>query len=171
MCYCYFRSVVVLKANSIVIATFLLASLFSIVTVPHDFLWVRPEFSLLVLCYWVLALPEKYGVIFAFFVGLIQDIFWASVLGTHIFLYIISAALILFSYKRLRMMGVWQQAFLIFFVLLGSQIIKFFLGHFRIEMPIMNMLIQALIGALLWPWMMVALRGLRRKRGVTNQFI
>ena len=59
--------------TGVLIVTLLLAALLEVVPLPDAANWVRPEWMLLVLVYWVLILPRRVGVLWGFFVGLYMD--------------------------------------------------------------------------------------------------
>jgi rod shape-determining protein MreD len=158
-----------MKANSLIIGSFFIAMCLSVIALPAWMLWLRPEFTLIVLIYWTLTIPDRCGLVAAMVVGLCQDTLTASLLGKHMLSYIVITALILFTYQRLRMFGVWQQALFIFLLLAIAQMVEFSIAmaignppvHFWILLP-------ALVGALLWPWIMIFLREMSRKMGVLN---
>lgn len=156
-----------MKANSFIIGTFFIAMCLSIISLPGWMLWLRPEFTLLVLVYWALAIPDRCGLTAAMLVGLFQDSLTASLLGKHMLSYAIVTALILFTYQRLRMLGVWQQAVFVFLLLLIAQMIEYWIAAVA-GYPRGNywLLLPALVGALLWPWLVIFLRDLCFKMGV-----
>lgn len=158
-----------MKANSLIIGSFFIAMCLSVIKLPVWMLWLRPEFTLIVLIYWTLTIPERCGLVAAMLVGLFQDSLTASLLGKHMLSYTVVIALILFTYQRLRMLGVWQQALFIFLLLSIAQIIEFsiamILGNSAVHFWF---LLPALVGALLWPWFMIFLREMSRKMGVIN---
>lgn len=156
-----------MKANSLIAGSFFIAMCLSIITLPSWMLWLRPEFTLMVLIYWALTIPDRCGLAAAILVGLFQDSLTASLLGKHMLSYTIVISLILFTYQRLRMLGVWQQALFVFLLLAIAQIIELsivmIVGNPRVYFWF---LLPALVGALLWPWFMIFLREMTRKMGV-----
>ncbi len=158
-----------MKANSLIIGSFFIVMCLSVFPFPTWALWLRPEFTLIVLIYWALTIPERCGLFMAMLVGLFQDSLTASILGKHMLSYTIVIALILFTYQKLRMLGVWQQAFFIFLLLAMAQLIELWISKIVGNVPIHPVfLLSPLAGALLWPWFMVFLREMTRKMGVTN---
>jgi rod shape-determining protein MreD len=161
-----------MRAYSLIISTLLLAMLLSIARLPVGLLWLRPEFVLLVLIYWALALPQHSGFSTAFFAGLVQDSLTGSIFGSHAIVYLLVVAFILFSYQRLRMLHVWQQSALVFVLLLGAEMLETWFehlsGHGRVSV---QQLLPAILGGLLWPWLMAMLRSLRRKNGLMNNLV
>lgn len=159
-----------MKAVSLIALTLFVGMILSVVPVPQWALWARPEWLFLVLIYWTLALPERCGVLTAATVGFVQDSLTASLMGKHMLAYSIVIAITLIGYKRLRMYDVWQQAGFVFLLLCLEQLIEYWIGlaygHSTVGLWF---LLPAVIGALIWPWLLVFLRGIRRKTGMINK--
>jgi rod shape-determining protein MreD len=73
----------------------------------------RPDWVLLVLCYWALALPNRVNVGVAFFTGLILDILLGTSIGVHSFGMCLCIYVLAANCKRLRNYSVWQQSIII----------------------------------------------------------
>ncbi len=156
-----------MKAFLLIIGTFAIAFLLTVLTMPDWSLWARPEWVLLVLIYWALAFPERCGVLTAGCVGLLQDSVTGSLLGTHMISFALVTAVVITIHQRFRMYELWHQARIIFvFVLLEHVVSCFIDGFAGGSTPILMLLIPAVISALIWPWLMVVLRGLRRHFGL-----
>ena len=127
------------------------------------FEWARPEWVALILIYWVMALPHRVGMGTAFFLGLLLDVIKGSVLGLNALSLTIIAFLTLLLHQRLRMFPLAQQALMVM-VLVGinqllfhwMQAITGYTGEALI------FLLPSIISGLLWPWLFVVLRGVRR---------
>lgn len=156
-----------MKADVLLISTLLLAMLLSIVDMPNWSLWARPEWVLLVLFYWVMAFPERYGIFTAACIGLLQDSLTASLLGRHVLAYTLVVAVVLIAHKRLRMFDVWQQAGFIFLLVGVERLVKYWIDIASGQPPVgLWFLFPAMMSALIWPWLMVVLRSLRRYVGL-----
>ena len=77
-----------------------------------------PEWVLLVVIYWCLAMPERLNIKFAWFVGILSDLLEGSLLGQHALLYTLIAWLTTYFYQRLRLYPPHQQVFFIALLLL-----------------------------------------------------
>ena len=156
-----------MKADLLVLLTIFVAMVLSIVDMPNWSLWARPEWVLLVIFYWVLALPERFGVFFAAGIGLLQDSITASVYGRHVLAYTLVVAVVLVAHKRLRMFDAWQQAGMVFLLIGIERLIKYWIDLASGQQPAgLWFLFPAMISALIWPWLMVVLRSLRRRFGL-----
>ena len=156
-----------MKAFFLVIATFIFAFWLTVLTMPDWSLWARPEWVLLVLIYWTLAFPERFGVLLAGFVGLLQDSITGSLLGQHMIAFALVIAIVVSMHQRFRMYDLWHQARFIFFFILLEYFVIYSIDRLTgFKMPVLMMVVPALMSALIWPWLMVALRGLRRQVGL-----
>ncbi|MDP0919657.1 rod shape-determining protein MreD, partial [Klebsiella pneumoniae] len=57
----------------IVFATFLVGMVLSQMPLPDLLVWARPEWVVLILIYWVMALPHRIGLGSAFLLGVLLD--------------------------------------------------------------------------------------------------
>ena len=71
------------NAHWVVWMTLLVGAIFSIMPLPEWLSLVRPAWVPLVVIYWVLALPERFGLLFAFITGLLLDVFQGSLFGLN----------------------------------------------------------------------------------------
>lgn len=63
----------------------LIAFILTIVPLPDWLVWYRPAWVLMVLVFWVLAEPYRFGIFAAFIVGLLLDLLTGTYLGMHAF--------------------------------------------------------------------------------------
>lgn len=130
---------------------------------PLELGFLRPDWVAMVLVYWVIALPQRVGILTAWCLGIVMDVLMGSLLGQHALAYIIIGYIAASLYQRLRMFSVWQQALVIFAILGLNQLINFWIESIAgLASWQMWYLLPALSGALLWPWVFLMLRYLRR---------
>ena len=79
---------------------------------------LRPQWPLLILIYWSMALPERAGIFTALIVGLIVDGMLDDLLGQHALAYALAIYIVMTTYKRLRLTPMWQQAVAVFLLLM-----------------------------------------------------
>lgn len=154
--------------GSIILATFLVGFMLSQMPLPHMIEWFRPEWVIMILIYWVMALPERIGLFSAAAVGLGLDLIKGSPLGLNVISLLVISYLTLLLYKRLRMFPLVQQAVMIM-VLVGINQLLFNWVHGLLGTRNDNLifLLPAVMSGLFWPWLFVLLRGLRRTFHVT----
>ena len=152
-----------MKSSIIFVFTFVVALMLEGLVFPADLVWFKPEWALLVILYWVLALPFKVGVGVAWFVGLLIDLLQGGVIGQHSLTYVLITFICIMLYKRLRMYRRWQQSFFIFLLVSINQLIGFWIDHYSGDAePTLMIFMPAVVSALLWPWCFVLLRSVRR---------
>lgn len=129
--------------------------------------WVqvyRPNWVALILIYWSMALPRRVGLWFAFFTGLVLDSSQGTLLGQHTLALIIVIYLNLNLYQQVRMLTLVQQAVYVFSLLLINQIVIAWVeGILARPTPILAFFAAPVVGMLIWPWVFVVLRDIRRK--------
>ena len=147
--------------------TFVVAMVLAIIPLP-DFVpaklgYLRPEWIVLVLIYWVIALPQRIGIAIAWCVGLLSDVLLGSLLGQHAIAFIVVAYIATSLYQRLRMFSVWQQSMIVFATVGLNQLINSWIENIAglTEWNIWYLL-ASVMSALLWPWVFLLLRYLRR---------
>jgi rod shape-determining protein MreD len=118
---------------------------------------------LLVLIYWVMALPHRISLGSAFVLGLVMDLVRGSVLGLNALSMTIIAFLVLVLYKRMRMFPLWQQSGLILVLVGINQLLFHWMqGITGTTSDSLLFLLPAAISALVWPWLFLLLRSIRR---------
>lgn len=138
-----------------VIATSLLVAMgLMIVPVPQGWLWIRPEFVVLVLIYWIIHSPLRLGVMTGFTIGLMMDLLSSMVLGKIALAMAVVAFLATFLRSKMRLFRFPKQ-FLTILVLVGFyQLIllwiQMILGHAPMNLQywvpsIMSMLVAPLV--------------------------
>ena len=151
----------------VVAATFTLAMLLAVISLPEFVPWelgyLRPQWVLLVLIYWVIALPHRIGILVAWTAGLLVDILLGSLLGQHGIAFIVVAYIASSLYQRLRMFAVWQQGLIVFATIGLSQLINLWIENIAgLSTWSPWYLLPAFVSALVWPWIFLSLRYLRR---------
>ncbi|MCP4186903.1 MAG: rod shape-determining protein MreD [Gammaproteobacteria bacterium] len=129
--------------------------------------WVqtyRPNWAALILIYWSMALPKKVGLWFAFFTGLLVDTLHGTLLGQNALALVIIMFINLNLYQRIRVLSLPQQMFYIYSLLFINQgVIAWIEGIMGRPTSLITFLGAPVIGMLIWPWVFVILRDVRRK--------
>ena len=124
----------------------------------------RPNWVALILIYWNMALPKRVGLWFALIFGLLVDTLHGTLLGQHALALVLIMFINLNLYQRIRVLALTQQSFYVFSLLFIAQAILAWVEGITGRAPDLTSLIGApLVGMLIWPWVFVVLRDLRRK--------
>lgn len=125
----------------------------------------QPPWLTLVVAYWCLAQPDRVGVTAAFVLGVLQDALTGAPLGQHALALAVVAAAVLAEHQRLRVLPLWQQALLLATLLAVHQVLLALVTGGGGRPVSAAMLLPAVSGALVWPWLFLTLRDLRRRAG------
>lgn len=148
----------------VIFASFSIAFMLTAMPLPEWATVWRPAWVVLVLIYWVMALPDRVGIGIAWVLGLLIDVLQGTLLGMNALGYAILAYFILKFYQRIRVFSLVQQSIVIAILLsvyfLLSLWIQSMTGTPDVDvmywMPILSSMF-------LWPWLFIVLRDLRRK--------
>lgn len=147
----------------IVVGTLIVGFVLSQVPLPDTLAWWRPEWVAMIVIYWVMALPHRFGIGMAWLAGLALDVLKGSLLGMNALALTIVAFITLILHKRLRMFPVWQQAMMVLVLVGINQLVFRWIQSFSGESGQgLVILLPAVMSALIWPWVFVVLRGIRR---------
>ena len=101
------------KRNLVIWLSILVALVLQIVPLPSQVDVYRPDWVLVVLAYWSMALPHRVNVGVAFLTGVAMDVLVGTTLGIHSLGLSLSVYILAANYQRLRNYSVWQQAIII----------------------------------------------------------
>jgi len=122
----------------------------------------NPDWVLLTLIYWSLALPERVGIFHAWTIGLLTDVLTGQLFGQHALAYSLVIYACLKLHKRLRQYALMQQVLFIFCALLVSQLLFFFIKnlHHPIQLTT-DFWLPVITGTACWPLVYRVLRCVR----------
>ena len=132
--------------------------------VPLEIGYLRPQWVALVVIYWAIALPHRFGPVFAWMTGLILDVLLANLLGHHALLLAVTAYAAGRLHQRIRMYGLWQQSVVILSMMTVYQMISYWIAGMS-DQGRWNewYLLGAVSSALIWPMVFLILRYVRRQ--------
>ncbi|MBT8420992.1 MAG: rod shape-determining protein MreD [Gammaproteobacteria bacterium] len=148
--------------------SFLIAFLLAELPLPVWAAIWRPAWVAMVLIYWCLAIPERVGVGIGWLAGLTLDVLGGNLLGQHALGLCILAFIAGRFHQPIRVLPIWQQGIGIFWLITLYQLVILWTNGIQ-GRPIPNWayLSSALTSTMLWPWVFVVLRDMRRKYRVT----
>ncbi|MDX1802889.1 MAG: rod shape-determining protein MreD [Alcanivorax sp.] len=138
--------------TGIILVTLFVAALLEVIPMPGRLDWVRPEWLLMVLIYWVLAVPGRVGVLWGFFIGLYHDVLVGTTLGQWGLAYALGAYVMLAAYKRMRVFNGLQQSAVVFLLIGSASLLAFLVQESvgRTLYPPYTILYASATSALLW---------------------
>ena len=136
--------------------TFTLALILELIALPDRLLFLRPEWLVLTMVYWLLRRPDKVGIAFGFGSGILMDVLTGSYFGIHALAMSLVCYLVLGMHKRLKMFPVIQQAAIVFFITgIQLMIVYTFRSALSVTDNGLEYLWQALISAAFWPLVVI----------------
>ena len=155
-----------MRAFGVIAATVLAAWMLAVLPMPEWAVAFRPEWALMVLVYWGMAVPRRVSIGWFWLVGLALDVLLGTLLGQHALALALVGWVVGRLHLQIRVFPVWQQALVIValvslyeFVLFWTDGISGTRSDLRWE--------PVLTTALLWPWVFLLLRQVRRNYRVS----
>ena len=145
-------------------ASFVMALLLTALPMPEAAANWRPAWVALVLVYWCMAAPEKVGVMVGWTVGLLLDVMTGTLLGQHALGLSVVAYVAQHAHRRVRVLPLWRQGITIFVLVFLYQALLLWSNGIRgisVEAP--AYWTSPFVSMLLWPWIFVVLRVIRRR--------
>lgn len=141
-----------------VIFSLVVAYVLAIVPLPEFLLHWRPAWVALVVIYWVIAQPHRFGVVSAWLVGLMLDVLVNNTLGQNALALAVIAYTTYVLHMRIRVFPLWQQCLSIL-VLVGIYMLVNLMIMRAVYTTATTLMywVPAVISALLWPWVVLFL--------------
>ncbi len=152
------------QGTPVIVATLALAMFLTLLPMPAPVQDFRPPWVALVLIYWCLALPQRVGIGWAWVSGVLVDVVSGALLGHHALGLSVMAFLVVQLHQRIRIFPLVQQSFSVLVLLLVERLLSLWvMGATGQPTPRLWYWMPALVGAVLWPWVYVVLRDVRRR--------
>jgi len=149
--------------GNIILLSFIVAFILSMVPLPIILQTVRPEFVTIVLIYWAIAVPNRVGVGIGWVAGLIYDVSTDALLGQHALTFALITYLAIKLHQRIRIFPIWQQGLTIFVLMMFQGTITLWIkGMLGDAPPLSALTVPAFSTALFWPIAYILLRQVRR---------
>jgi len=151
------------QGNHIIIFSIIIALLLAELPLPPILAPYQPEWVILVLIYWAMALPERMGIGIAWFVGLLVDVLRDTLLGQYALAFALTIFIILKLYQRIRNFPLKQQVFSIFIIMLIHCALVVWINALAgIPVGVSMIITPAILSAIFWPLIYFSLRNVRR---------
>ena len=142
----------------------LVALLLTVMPMPQQVKLFRPDWALLVVMYWTLALPGRVNILTAFVLGFLTDVLVGTVLGVNALAFSVVTFIVAVNHLKIRNFSVIQQALLLGLFLALYHLLLFWPSHFLTGVYFLPAYLwPVLTGMLVWPWLFWLLRRYRRR--------
>ena len=156
------------RGRMVVYTTFAIALVLSVVPVPN---WAEPfipDWVALTLIYWCMATPDRVSVGTGWVLGMILDVLYGSLLGQHALALAVVSFVTVKMHLKFRMFPRWQQAVSVLMLLAVNQLLVIWIRGIIGQAPeTIAYWSPSIVGMILWPWLFVVLRDVRRRGKVT----
>jgi len=144
-------------------ASILFALMLAVVPLPRTLDAFRPDWVAVVMLYWSLIEPRRYGLLTAFWLGLVLDTLSGTLLGQHSLALLVVVYLSQRFHLRIRAFPASQVALLVIALLALYEFILFWIdGVARHDMPLIERWGPVLTGGALWLLVLVGVERGRR---------
>lgn len=149
----------------IIFVSLVVALMLTILPLPEWAEYYRPEWPALVLIYWCMALPQRVGVGIGWIVGLLVDVLKGALLGQHALGLAVIAYITLNLHQRIRVFPLWQQAVTVLVLLALYQLLILWFDGITAGQTSKGWIywMPSVVSMVLWPWVFVLLRDIRRR--------
>ena len=145
------------------ISSFILALALAVIPLPAAVAAFRPDWVPLVMIYWALITPERFGLLTALWLGLALDTLSGALLGQHAIAMLVVVYLSLRFHLRIRVFPIWQMTMTVFAMLAIYEFVLFWVdGVAGRTVPYIERWAPVLTGALLWPLVLGTLDRVRQ---------
>ena len=152
------------KGGGVIFASVVVAMMLVALPLPAWAEQLRPQWVVLVLIYWCMALPHRFGIGLSWLTGLFVDVLTGALLGQHALAYAVVAFIVIKLHQRVRVFPLWQQALLVFILVLLSLLLTLWIKGAIDQVPnSWTYWLPAITSTLIWPWAFLLLREIRRR--------
>jgi len=152
------------KSILAIVLSLILAMCLTMLPMPNGANALRPLWIIMILIYWVLALPHRVNVGVAWCCGLISDVLYGALLGEHAFVYTVIAYLVYKIHIRMRLASGLQQSLTVFGLLMLHQLLLLMLQGLQGQATIhVSYWLPCVSSTIIWSWLFLVLRDYRRR--------
>lgn len=147
------------RASWVVLLTVVIALILSIWSIPESVAAFWPHWTVLVVIYWCLALPERIGIGIAWIIGLLLDVLFGSVLGEHALALSLVAFVLVKTHSQVRIYPLLQQTLVVAALVVLYEFVLFWIdGIMGLPARPMTRWLPTVTSVLAWPVIFGVLR-------------
>ncbi len=146
----------------IIYGSFFVALVLTVFPLPIIVNAFRPDWMILIIFYWVLALPHRVSVFHAFVLGLLLDLLLGSILGMHALLFSVLAYAVSINYQRIRYLTLVHTTLLVGAFVFVTKLSLYLLASNLQHVVLHKYYFWSIFTSMLvWPWFFLLMRFIR----------
>lgn len=150
------------NSYKVIYLSFFLCLVAAIFPLPIMLNAFRPEWMILVLFYWIIALPHRVNIGHAFILGLLLDLLLGSILGMHALLFSLLAYFTSINFQRFRNFTLVQTTLLVGLFVFISKLALYWIASSMQDIVLHRHYFWSIFTSMLvWPWFFLFMRYLR----------
>ena len=145
-----------------VVVAFIAAIALEVVPLPDFLQPMRPPLPVMILIYWAMMWPERFGLVAAFIVGISLDILHGQLLGQNALALCVVTYMTLRFHLQIRIFPLWQLTMTVFALLTAGAFLELMIeGIAGLPSAGLARWSRVLSGALFWPLLLGVMDRLR----------
>lgn len=142
----------------IIISSIAIAFLLTVLPIPAWAEPFRPAWVMMVMLYWVIILPHRINLFFAWLIGICADLSMGTLLGENALIYLVIAYLAVTLHRYIRLLTRFRQMLVILFLLYIANLLLFWIQSTLGQVLTAKWFwLSPLSSVLLWPWIFMVL--------------
>lgn len=148
-----------MKETVLISITLFIGLILMIFPLPNAVVWYRPEWTLMILLFWLTSIPDRVGIVAAWFVGMLVDLSLGTTLGLHALIYTLVAYFVLKFHMVMRGFSMSQKTLLILLMTSFCLAVQYWaVAHPNMTSSVWKYWSPILTTSLFWPWTFLLLR-------------
>ena len=158
------------KQILLIVISVIVAMALLILPLPTWLVWLRPEWVLLVIIYWLLVIPENIGIGIAWSIGLLVDILQGTLFGEHALVFAAVGYFIVKFHKPMTHAAMRGQILIVLLLILLYQVLLLWIQGLIGQLPNLTLYwLAAFTSTLLWPWIYWLLNDIRMRIALNDK--
>ncbi len=153
----------------VIYSSFFIALILSILQLPIFLSIFRPDWVLLTLIYWTLAMPDKIGSFHAFILGLLLDLLLGSTIGMHAILLPCFSYVVATNFQKIRCFSMIKTTMVVGFLVFLNEIFLYGISLSQQNIVFHDYYFWGVFTSMLiWPWFFLFMRAMGLKLKVAR---
>jgi len=143
----------------VIYLTYFIGLVCAILPLPTMLNAFRPDWMILIIFYWVLALPHRVSIGHAFILGIVFDLLLGSTLGMHPLIFSVLAYIVLTNYQLFRYFTIVQTTLIVGLFSFFSKLTLYLMASSLQDIILHEYYFWPVASSMLiWPWFFLLLR-------------